>query len=112
LRLLVPGGVYHLTARRVARAPIVLDDEDRFLFVEQLAPNSHVEETARRQWEPVPPSLDELFGRQRRSAVAIAYREHGYTLRQFPDHLRVHYSTISRRLRAPETSDGTATHAE
>jgi hypothetical protein len=37
LRLLLPGGVYHVTARGVARAPIVLDDDDRVGFLEQLA---------------------------------------------------------------------------
>lgn len=36
LRLLVPGGVYHVTARGVARGPIVVDDEDRFAFLEQV----------------------------------------------------------------------------
>jgi REP element-mobilizing transposase RayT len=72
-------------------------------FANEQAPNKRVEETARRHWQPAPPSLDELFAAQRQSAVAIAYREHGYTLKQIADHLGVHYSTISRRLRTLES---------
>jgi putative transposase len=32
LRLEFPGALYHLTSRGNARAPIVLDDEDRHIF--------------------------------------------------------------------------------
>jgi IS30 family transposase len=34
--------------------------------------------------------------------VAVAYREHGYTLREIAQHLGCHYSTVSRRLRREE----------
>lgn len=54
------------------------------------------------QRNPVPPELDELFSEHGDSAIAIAYREHGYSLRQIAEHLDVHYATVSRRLRALE----------
>jgi putative transposase len=35
-------------------------------------------------------------------AIATAYRTYGYTLAQIAEHLGVHYSTVSRRLRKLE----------
>jgi DNA-binding MarR family transcriptional regulator len=34
--------------------------------------------------------------------IATAYRTHRYTLAQITEHLGVHYSTVSRRLRKLE----------
>jgi REP element-mobilizing transposase RayT len=50
------------------------------------------------------PTLAALLRTRRPSpeAVATAYREHGYRLREIADHCGVHYSTISRRLRTAE----------
>ena len=38
------------------------------------------------------------------AAVAAAYRDHGYSLREIGEHLSCHYSTVSRRLRREEGS--------
>jgi IS30 family transposase len=40
-------------------------------------------------------------------AIAEAYREHGYTMKEIADHLNVHYATISRRLRRHELAKST-----
>ena len=55
-------------------------------------------EIPRAQVEPLPPSLEDLFGREL-LPVASAYRRHGYTIGQIADYLGCHYSTVSRRLR-------------
>ena len=39
-------------------------------------------------------------------AIAAAYREHGYRLREIAAYCGVHYATISRRLRAAEDGRG------
>jgi REP element-mobilizing transposase RayT len=71
-------------------------------FADHHAPNEQIEEIPRRQSHPVPPTLDQIFATHAADAPAIAYRDHGYTLKQIADHLGVHYSTISRRLRRLE----------
>jgi DNA-directed RNA polymerase specialized sigma24 family protein len=50
------------------------------------------------------PTLPALLTSRRPSpqAITTAYREHGYRLRDIADSCGVHYSTISRRLRAGE----------
>jgi putative transposase len=49
------------------------------------------------------PSIEDIFGAaSEERAVATAYREYGYRLREIADFLGVHYSTISRRLRKQE----------
>jgi putative transposase len=58
-------------------------------------------EVPRAQFEPVPPTLEELFEREG-APVATAYRRHGYTLGQIATHLGCSYSTVSRRLRREE----------
>lgn len=61
-----------------------------------------IAEVPRRQWQPVPPSLAEIFETTERRPVATAYRQYGYTLRDIACHLGCHYSTVSRRLRREE----------
>ena len=58
-------------------------------------------EIPRPQVEPLPPTLAELFARER-LPVAVAYRRHGYTLAQIAAQLGCHNSTVSRRLRREE----------
>jgi REP element-mobilizing transposase RayT len=50
------------------------------------------------------PTLASLLTSRRPSpqAIATAYREHGYRLREIADYCGVHYATISRQLRAGE----------
>jgi putative transposase len=59
-------------------------------------------EIPRRQVEPLPPSLAEIFAAGNPVPVATAYRRHGYTIGQIAAHLGCHYSTVSRRLRREE----------
>ena len=39
-------------------------------------------------------------------AIADAYREHGYLLKEMAEFLGVHYSTVSRRLRRHQAAVG------
>jgi len=79
---------------------IYLGDMD---FVRRKQPRTRrSSEVPLRQREPIRSSLAELLREQSESAVALAYREHGYSLREIGAELGVHYSTVSRRLRAEE----------
>jgi REP element-mobilizing transposase RayT len=62
-----------------------------------------IEEVRRQEWQPVRPSLAEIFASAERPVV-LAYREYGYTLREIALHLHCHYSTVSRRLRREEVA--------
>lgn len=73
---------------------------DEFLR-EVLGDIGPIEEVPRRQWQPVPLPLAEIF-RTTERPVASAYRQYGYTLRDIAGHLGCHYSTVSRRLRREE----------
>jgi putative transposase len=59
-------------------------------------------EIPRTQREPIAHSLEQLFHADNGQAIAHAYHEAGYTLREIADALDLHYSTISRRLAAHE----------
>jgi REP element-mobilizing transposase RayT len=50
------------------------------------------------------PSLEWIFAKHKRTAIAQAYREHGYRLHEIAKHLGVHYATVSRRLQELENS--------
>jgi len=60
-----------------------------------------IAEVPREQWLPEPPTLEELFARER-LPIATAYRRYGYTLREIGDYLGCHYATVSRALRQEE----------
>lgn len=77
-------------------------------FVESLPKPSKLQEVPRQQRLVGRPSLVEIL-RQADDNVAIAeaYREHGYTMKEIADHLNVHYATISRRLRRHELAKST-----
>jgi putative transposase len=74
-------------------------------FIDRLAPNRPLREIPRPQWQPLPPSLAELFDLLGNVAIEVAHRRFGYPLRAIADHLGVHYSTIGRRLADLERSD-------
>jgi|1186.fasta_scaffold144215_2 putative transposase len=60
-------------------------------------------EIPRRHWHPRRPSLHEIFETlDRDHAIAVAYREHGYRMREIAEALGCHYATVSRRLHAWE----------
>ena len=67
-----------------------------------LAHTAHVPPTAeipRRQRQPHRPALPELLGAgDLDEAISLAYRSHGYTMREIAEHLGVHYATVSRRI--------------
>ena len=42
--------------------------------------------------------------RQGDRGIAVAYRRHGYRLREIAAHLGGHYATVSRRLRKAEAA--------
>jgi DNA-binding MarR family transcriptional regulator len=74
-------------------------------FIEQHAPGSgsasaSLPEIPRVQRLVDRPTLDTVVTSSKDAAgVAKAYLEHGYTMNEIAAHLRVHYSTVSRRLR-------------
>lgn len=73
-------------------------------FIKRLSPaTENMREVPRPQWQAVKPPLRELLGKRGGQAIAVAYREYGYRLREIADHLNVHYATVSRKLRALET---------
>lgn len=66
------------------------------------APNQRIPEVPRAQWRPVRRPLADLFRAHGDRAVAVAYRDEGYTMAEIADYLAVHYATVSRRLRRLE----------
>jgi REP element-mobilizing transposase RayT len=77
-------------------------------FVEQHMPEggNALPEVPREQRLVNRPSLADLFASaSQRSAVAKAYRMHGYRLNEIASFLGVHYSTVSRWLKKMEESD-------
>jgi len=69
-------------------------------------PTEMVEEIPRIQREGVRPLLERIFAEAPvDEAIAVAYREHGYTMKAIADYLGVHYATVSRRLRRREMLD-------
>lgn len=61
-------------------------------------------EVARRHWQPVRPSLEELLASPTNATIADAYRRYGYTMCEIAAHIGVHYATISRRIRKHESA--------
>ena len=76
-------------------------------FARRHAPAAHVlPEIRRGHVRPVRPPLVELLQGPSKQAIATAYHDHGYRLREIADYLGVHYATVSRRLRSQEGDDG------
>lgn len=76
-------------------------------FVKEHQPDRLIREVPRRQSQAHRPELKELFGAKTNldSAIMEAYRRYGYRMSEIADHLEVHYSTVSRRLRRAEKGD-------
>ena len=79
--------------RELLVGEIYLGDEN---FIRALMPDAPIPEVARRQWQPLRPTLAELSGRD--GWLLEAYRVYGYRLSQIAAHLGVHTSTVSRAL--------------
>lgn len=72
-------------------------------FVERLTKGvKNLAEVPRAQWRAVRPPLAAILHKRGAAGIAVAYREHGYRLREIAAQLGVHYATVSRRLRAWE----------
>lgn len=57
-------------------------------------------EVPRVQRQAICPKLSQIFeGVPQDEAIAIAYRDHGYRMKEIAEFLGVHYVTVSRRLR-------------
>lgn len=85
-----------------AASGLVILGSDRFLrdVTDDLEPSTEV---PRRHWQPYRPPLIKLLQTHvRDEAIAIAYREYAYHMREIAEALGCHYATISRRLRAYE----------
>ena len=82
------------------RGQIYLGSED---FIARLPRKvKRQQEVPRVQRDPVRPRLEALLDRRAARGIAVAYRRHGYRLREIAEHLGVHYATVSRRLRKVE----------
>jgi len=74
-------------------------------FIEQHVPEGSdaFREIPREQRLVNRPPIEDIFGATSEGrAIATAYREYGYRLREIADFLGVHYSTVSRRLKKQE----------
>ena len=67
-------------------------------------PPPHSPEHPTRQRHAARPTLDQLFTTGSDAEIGAAVRQHGYRLAQIATHLRIHPTTVTRRLQAFETS--------
>lgn len=74
-------------------------------FVRRLSARAGpVADISREQWQPCQRPLAELFAAEGEEALAHAYRQDGYRLREIAEYLGLHPATVSRRLRRSESS--------
>ena len=73
-------------------------------FVRKHQPDRLIREVPRRQTQAHRPGLKELLGGKQNldSAILEAYSRYGYRMSEIAEHLDVHYSTVSRRLKRTE----------
>jgi hypothetical protein len=73
-------------------------------FVERHPPQAgEFKEIPRAQLKAIrPPSLERLLAKNKETGIAEAYREHGYRLHEIARSLKVHYATVSRKLKKIE----------
>lgn len=82
------------------RGQIYLGSEE---FIESHAKKGEkIKEVPREQWRAVRPLLEQIFSKRGDKAVEVAYREHGYRMREIAEYMGVHYATVSRRLKNSE----------
>jgi REP-associated tyrosine transposase len=76
-------------------------------FVKKHQPDRLIREVPRRQTQAHRPGLKELFGGRQRldSMILKAYSRYNYRMIEIAEHLGVHYSMVSRRLRRAEKGD-------
>lgn len=73
-------------------------------FVKEHQPDQIIREVPRRQTQAHRPGLGELFGAKANldAAMIEAYCRYGYRMFEIAKHLKVHYATVSRRLKRAE----------
>lgn len=83
------------------RGQIYLGSEE---FIEKHAGKDETElaEVPRVQRQAIRPALEAILNKKRKSSIERAYRDYGYRLKEIAQHLGVHYSTVSRRLKELE----------
>jgi REP element-mobilizing transposase RayT len=74
-------------------------------FARSLSPRGPERDVARAEWQPVRPSLASLLKSRDDAGIALAHREHGYTLVAIADHLGLHRTTVGRRLQRCERQE-------
>jgi transcriptional regulator of acetoin/glycerol metabolism len=76
-------------------------------FVKEHQPDQIIREVPRRQTHAHRPGLGELFGAKANldAAMIEAYCRYGYRMFEIAKHLKVHYATVSRRLKRAEKGD-------
>lgn len=98
-RAFVRVGLHESDPKADALGEIYLRDHD---FARRRRPRRAAStEVPLLQREPIGCSLEELLRERSDDALALAYRA-GYSLRELAAALGVHYSTVSRRLKAAE----------
>ena len=75
---------------------------EAFIEKHRAGKNRH-KEIPRAQVTAAKPSLQRIFAKRGKNAIADAY-EQGYRLNEIAAHLGVHYATVSRRLKQFESS--------
>ena len=102
--LFVRDGIGQVSPWGQLRGQIYLGSE---AWVAKHQPDRVLREVPRAQTQAHRPTLKQLFsGKQIRDrAILRAYRRYGYRLREIAEHLRVHYATVSRRLKQAESRD-------
>jgi len=83
------------------RGQIYLGGEE---FIEKHAGKDETQlaEVPRVQRQAIRPALEVILNKKRKSSIERAYRDYGYRLKEIAEHLGVHYSTVSRRLKELE----------
>jgi DNA-binding MarR family transcriptional regulator len=92
LRIQYPGALYHVTTRGNAGGRIFRTDKDREYFLDLLG-------FIIERFHVLAELLNEEIRRNKAYRDGTIYRAHvtyGYTLKEIADHLRVHYTTISK----------------
>ena len=74
---------------------------DRFIRARLGGDPAPIAEVPREQWQPLRPTLAELYATSSDPARE-AYQRWGYALREIGEHTGRHYSTVSRRLQRAE----------
>jgi REP element-mobilizing transposase RayT len=102
-RSFVEAGIGQPTVWSNLRQQIYLGEERFVQRMHKRLPEKDLSETPRAQRQRAPKALAVYAqGRDRNAAMVAAYRSGGYSLAAIARHFRVHYSTVSRVVRAAE----------